>query len=39
MAVASQEHAEVIEPGYNALELHSVHQGNRERGLVLADVD
>src|SRR6476619_3579521 len=36
--VASQEHAEVIEPGHDALQLHSVHQEDRERCLVLANM-
>src|SRR6478735_585254 len=36
--VAPQEHAEVIEPGHDALQLHSVHQEDRERCLVLADM-
>src|SRR5437763_129148 len=38
MPVASQQHAEIIEPGNDALQLHPIHQEDRERGLVLSDV-
>jgi hypothetical protein len=36
--VAPQQHAKVVEPRDNALELHSVHEKDRERDLVLPDV-
>ena len=38
MPIAPQQHAEIIEPGHHALQLHPVHQEDRERGLVLADM-
>jgi len=38
VAVPPQEHTEIVEPGYNALQLHPVHQKNGQRRLVLADV-
>ena len=38
VAIATQEHAEIIEPGHHALQLDAVHQENREWDLGLADV-
>ena len=38
MPVATQQHAEIIEPSDDALELHTVHQKNRERNFGFADV-
>src|SRR3954468_2575749 len=38
MTIATQQHAEIIEPSNHALELYAVHQKDRERGFVLADV-
>ena len=38
MAIASQQYAEVIEPGYNALQLNTVHQKDCEWRLALAYV-
>lgn len=38
MAVAAQEHAEIIEPGYNALQLDPIDQKNGEGCLALTYV-
>src|SRR5207247_1895357 len=38
MAVPPQQHAEIIEPGDHALQLHPVHQEDGEWGLVLSHV-
>ena len=38
MAVAAEQHAEIIEPSDNALQLHSVHEKYRQRRLRLANV-
>jgi hypothetical protein len=38
MRIAPQQHAEIVKPGDDALELDSVHQKHRYRGLVLANV-
>ena len=38
VAVPTQQHAEIIEPGHDALELHAVHQKYREWNFALADV-
>jgi hypothetical protein len=38
LCVPSQEQAEIIEPGNNALQLDSVHQEDRDGYLLLADV-
>src|SRR4051812_16696692 len=38
MPIPAQEHAEIIEPRHNALKLYAVHEKDRERNLVLADV-
>eukprot|EP01012_Entosiphon_sulcatum_P012985 TRINITY_DN18264_c0_g1_i1.p2 TRINITY_DN18264_c0_g1~~TRINITY_DN18264_c0_g1_i1.p2 ORF type:complete len:107 (-),score=14.74 TRINITY_DN18264_c0_g1_i1:85-405(-) len=38
MAVAAQQHAEIIEPGDDSLQLHAIDQKDGERRLVLADV-
>jgi hypothetical protein len=38
MPIPAQEHAEIIEPRYHALKLYAVHEKDRERNLVLADV-
>ena len=38
MTIATQQHAEIIEPGHHALQLDSVHQKNGERNFGLADV-
>jgi hypothetical protein len=38
MLVAAQQDAEIVEPGDDALELDSVDQENRHRGLVLTNM-
>jgi hypothetical protein len=38
MTVPPQQHAEIIEPRHHALQFDAVHQENRERRFVLADV-
>src|SRR5262249_17536648 len=38
MAIAAQQHAEIIEPRDDALQLYAVHQENGERNFVFADV-
>ena len=38
VAVASQEHTKIIEPGHDPLQLDAVDEEYRERNLVLADV-
>ena len=38
MPIASQQHAEIIEPRDNALQLHSVHEKDRERDFCLTDM-
>src|SRR5262245_7275933 len=38
MSISSQQHAEVIEPGHDALQLDTVHQKNCERYFTFADV-
>src|SRR6478609_3287917 len=38
MTVTPQKHAEIIEPGDDALQLHAVDEENRQRNLLLADV-
>src|SRR5215470_5782448 len=38
MRVAPQQHAEVVEPGDDALQLHAVYQEDGDRHFVLADV-
>ena len=38
MPIAPQQHAEIIEPGHDALQLDAVHQEDRERSFVLADM-
>src|SRR5258708_22184978 len=38
MGVPAQQHAEIVEPGDDALQLHSVYQEHRDRGLVLAHI-
>jgi hypothetical protein len=38
MPVATQQDAEIIEPGYHALELDAVHQKDGERNFVFANV-
>ena len=38
VTVPPQQHAEIIEPGHDALKLHTVNEEDRERRLVLADV-
>ncbi len=37
LAVAAQEHTEIVEPGDDALKLHTVDEEDGERGLCLAD--
>src|SRR5262249_41353743 len=37
MSVPPEKHGEVVEPGYDALQLDPVHQEHRHRRLVLAD--
>ena len=37
MPVAAQQDAEIIEPGYDTLQLDAVDQEDRERNLVLTD--
>src|SRR5262249_4020447 len=36
--VATQQHAEIVEPGDDSLQLYAVDEKNRERSLVLADI-
>ena len=38
MTIAAQQHAEVVEPGHDALQFHAVDQKDRQRRLVLAYV-
>src|SRR5215469_11536304 len=38
MPVATQQHAKIIEPGDDALQLHAIHQKNGEWNFVFADV-
>jgi hypothetical protein len=38
MTIPAQEDAEIIEPSYNALELHAVHEKYGQRCLVLANM-
>jgi hypothetical protein len=38
MTVASQQHAEIIEPRDHTLQLHPIHQEDGEGSLVLADM-
>ena len=38
MAVATQQHAEIIEPGHHALQFDAVHQKDGERNFGFADV-
>lgn len=38
MAVASEQHAEIIEPCYDALQFDSIDEKYRERRFVFADV-
>src|SRR5690242_2299588 len=38
MTVASQKHAEIVEPGHDALQLDAVDQENGERNLVLPNM-
>ncbi len=38
MPVAAQQHAEIVEPGHDALQLHAVDQEDGERSFALADV-
>jgi hypothetical protein len=38
LAIAAQQHAEVVEPGDHALQLDAVDQEDRHRNLGLADV-
>lgn len=38
MTIASQQDAEVIEPGHHSLKLYPVHKENRQGRFVLADV-
>jgi hypothetical protein len=38
MPVATQQHAEIIEPRDDALEFHAIHQENGEWNFVFADV-
>jgi hypothetical protein len=38
MPVATQQHAEIIEPGHDALQLHTIHEKDRQRSLVLANM-
>ena len=38
MAIAAQQHAEIIEPRDDALEFHAIHQENGEWDFVFADV-
>src|ERR1700745_482254 len=38
MPVATQQHAEIIEPGDDALEFHAIHQEDSEWNFVFADV-
>src|SRR5262249_14227837 len=38
MPVATQQHAEIIEPGNDALEFHAIHQENGEWNFIFADV-
>src|SRR5215212_9491637 len=38
MPIPAQEHTEIIEPCHHALKLNAVHEKDRERNLVLADV-
>jgi hypothetical protein len=38
MSVPPQQYAEIIEPGYDALQLDTVHEKNRERDLGFTDV-
>jgi len=38
MPVATQQHAEIVEPGDHALQLDAVHQKDGERNFVFADV-
>src|SRR6516165_6959563 len=38
MPVATQQHAKIIEPGDDALQLHATHQKNGEWNFVFADV-
>src|SRR5690242_19477327 len=36
--ISSQQHAEIIEPGHDPLQLHAVHQEDRERRFTFSDV-
>jgi hypothetical protein len=38
MPIPPQQHAEIIEPGHHPLQLHAVHQEDRERRFAFADV-
>jgi hypothetical protein len=38
MSVATQQHAEIIEPGHDALQFNAVHQEDRERRFTFANV-
>jgi hypothetical protein len=38
MSVTPQQHAEIIEPGHDALQFHPVDQENGERDFAFADV-
>src|SRR5262245_42358840 len=38
MSIAPKQDAEIIEPGHNALKLHSVHQKDGERDFGFADM-
>jgi hypothetical protein len=38
MAIASQQHAEVIKPGYHALQFHPVYQEDGQWGFALTNM-
>ena len=38
MPVTPEQHTKIIEPGDDALQLHTIDQKNRERGFVFSDV-
>src|SRR4029079_7068742 len=38
MSVAAEQDAEIVEPGHDALQLHPIHEKDRQRSLVLANM-
>ena len=38
MAIAAQQHAEIVKPSHNALQFNTVDQENRQGNLVFADI-